>query len=192
MGLRRDSARPYLKCLERRRRDRKCTRTVPLTPYPEVPLEDCLTCRYREVFDRLTDALGDEDAAAAGAVAAFEEGSRLLKDGSAATMTPEQRAGLLWIVAIRAARQYLRWQRTRWTHSTILAEPTVAADHPDADRIQAALSMLPEEYQLPVQLFFFDHLSLGEIGRAMGGVTRSSIRCRIHTALRRLKKMLSF
>ena len=69
-----------------------------------------------------------------------------------------------------------------------MAEPPAAEDTPPDETLEAVLA-LPEDYKLPVYLFYYEGYPTAEIARMLG-VAPATVRSRLNRARKKLKLTL--
>ena len=112
---------------------------------------------------------------------------RLLRSGTSFASEQHEKAWLIVTVS-NLCRSALRspWQRR--TGLDDMAEPPAAADATPDETLEAVLA-LPEDYKLPVYLFYYEGYPTAEIARMLG-VAPATVRSRLNRARKKLKLTL--
>ena len=112
---------------------------------------------------------------------------RLLRSGTSFASEQHEKAWLIVTVS-NLCKSALRspWQRR--TGLDDMAEPPAAADVTPDETLEAVLA-LPEDYKLPVYLFYYEGYPTAEIARMMD-VAPAPVRSRLNRARKKLKLTL--
>lgn len=112
---------------------------------------------------------------------------RLLRSGTSFASEQHEKAWLIVTVS-NLCKSALRspWQRR--TGLDDMAEPPAAADATPDETLEAVLA-LPEDYKLPVYLFYYEGYPTAEIARMLG-VAPATVRSRLNRARKKLKLTL--
>lgn len=112
---------------------------------------------------------------------------RLLRSGTSFASEQHEKAWLIVTVS-NLCKSALRspWQRR--TGLDDMAEPPAAADVTPDETLEAVLA-LPEDYKLPVYLFYYEGYPTAEIARMLG-VAPATVRSRLNRARKKLKLTL--
>ena len=102
--------------------------------------------------------------------------------------SPEHEKAWLIVTVSNLCKSALRspWQRR--TGLDDMAEPPAAADATPDETLEAVLA-LPEDYKLPVYLFYYEGYPTAEIARMLG-VAPATVRSRLNRARKKLKLTL--
>ena len=112
---------------------------------------------------------------------------RLMRSGTGLESAQHEKAWLIVTVS-NLCKSALRspWQRR--TGLDDMAEPPAAADAAPDETLEAVLA-LPEDYKLPVYLFYYEGYPTAEIARMLG-VAPATVRSRLNRARKKLKLTL--
>ncbi len=112
---------------------------------------------------------------------------RLLRSGTSFASEQHEKAWLIVTVS-NLCKSALRspWQRR--TGLDDMAEPPASADATPDETLEAVLA-LPEDYKLPVYLFYYEGYPTAEIARLLG-VAPATVRSRLNRARKKLKLTL--
>ena len=112
---------------------------------------------------------------------------RLLRSGTSFASEQHEKAWLIVTVS-NLCKSALRspWQRR--TGLDDMAEPPAAADVTPDETLEAVLA-LPEDYKLPVYLFYYEGYPTAEIARMLD-VAPATVRSRLNRARKKLKLTL--
>ena len=112
---------------------------------------------------------------------------RLLRSGTSFASEQHEKAWLIVTVS-NLCKSALRspWQRR--TGLDDMAEPPAAADATPDETLEAVLA-LPEDYKLPIYLFYYEGYPTAEIARMLG-VAPATVRSRLNRARKKLKLTL--
>ena len=112
---------------------------------------------------------------------------RLLRSGTSFASEQHEKAWLIVTVS-NLCKSALRspWQRR--TGLDDMVEPPAAADATPDETLEAVLA-LPEDYKLPVYLFYYEGYPTAEIARMLG-VAPATVRSRLNRARKKLKLTL--
>ena len=112
---------------------------------------------------------------------------RLMRSGTVFESAQHEKAWLIVTVS-NLCKSALRspWQRR--TGLDDMAEPPAAADATPDETLEAVLA-LPEDYKLPVYLFYYEGYPTVEIARMLG-VAPATVRSRLNRARKKLKLTL--
>jgi len=112
---------------------------------------------------------------------------RLLHSGMTFQSSEHEKAWLIVTVS-NLCKSALRspWQRRTGFDS--LSQPPAVEDTPPDETLEAVLA-LPEDYKLPVYLFYYEGYQTAEIARMLG-VAPATVRSRLNRARKKLKLTL--
>ena len=141
--------------------------------------------RYVDMLYRVAYSFMKNSAAAEDMVQ--ETFIRLLRSGTSFASEQHEKAWLIVTVS-NLCKSALRspWQRR--TGLDDMAEPPAAADATPDETLEAVLA-LPEDYKLPVYLFYYEGYPTAEIARMLG-VAPATVRSRLNRARKKLKLTL--
>lgn len=112
---------------------------------------------------------------------------RLLRSGTSFASEQHEKAWLIVTVS-NLCKSALRspWQRREALDA--ITEPSTVEDAPLDEALDAVLA-LPEDYKLPVYLFYYEGYPTAEIARMLG-VAPATVRSRLNRARKKLKLTL--
>ena len=103
--------------------------------------------------------------------------------------SPEHLRRWLIRVTVNVCRDVLRspWRRRRVSLEELPEEPVF--DQPEQAALNREIMALPEKYRTVLNLFYYEELSVKEIGELLG-LRTSAVTTRLHRARARLKEQL--